>query len=105
MHLGRKLSKEEVENLPQKKWKYKWEVPAVGMSNCKWMGTGDCFLKVCIAYSILYNLLMLNTIRPTISYYIFDLKFIAIVMFHILSPTPKKEKRKTWCTSYCFTSL
>lgn len=45
IHLGHKLSKEEVENLSQKKWKYKWEVPAVGMSNCKWMGTGDCFLK------------------------------------------------------------
>lgn len=46
MHLGHNLSAEEVENLAKKKWKYKWEVPASGMSNCKWMGTGDCFLKV-----------------------------------------------------------
>lgn len=45
MHLGHNLSAEEVENLAKKKWKYKWEVPASWMSNCKWMGTGDCFLK------------------------------------------------------------
>lgn len=45
MHLGHKLSKEEAENLSQKRCKYKWEVPAVGMSNCKWIGTGDCFLN------------------------------------------------------------
>ncbi|XP_035546121.1 U3 small nucleolar RNA-associated protein 25 isoform X1 [Juglans regia] len=44
-HLGCKLSEEEVENLSKRKWKYKWEEPADGMSNCKWIGTGDCFLK------------------------------------------------------------
>ncbi|KAJ4711566.1 U3 small nucleolar RNA-associated protein 25-like [Melia azedarach] len=44
-HFGYKLSKEEVDNLSKKKGKYKWEVPAVDMSNCKWMGTGECFLQ------------------------------------------------------------
>lgn len=43
------MSKEEVDDLSNKKLKYKWEVPAVDMSNCKWMGTGECFLKVRIA--------------------------------------------------------
>lgn len=46
IHLEHKLSKEEVDNMSTKKWKYKWEVPVVGMSNCKWMGTEECFLKV-----------------------------------------------------------
>nr|POE48249.1 digestive organ expansion factor like [Quercus suber] len=45
IHLEHKLSKEEVDNMSTKKWKYKWEVPVVGMSNCKWMGTEECFLK------------------------------------------------------------
>lgn len=45
IHLGHELSEEEVENLSTKKWLYKWEVPVAGMSNCKWMGTGECFLK------------------------------------------------------------
>ncbi|XP_030930139.1 U3 small nucleolar RNA-associated protein 25 isoform X2 [Quercus lobata] len=45
LHLEHKLSKEEVDNMSTKKWKYKWEVPVVGMSNCKWMGTEECFLK------------------------------------------------------------
>ncbi|XP_044488167.1 U3 small nucleolar RNA-associated protein 25 [Mangifera indica] len=44
-HFGYNLSKAEVDNLSDKKWKYKWEVPAVEMSNCKWTGTGECFLK------------------------------------------------------------
>uniref|UniRef100_A0A5B7BL58 Putative U3 small nucleolar RNA-associated protein 25 n=1 Tax=Davidia involucrata TaxID=16924 RepID=A0A5B7BL58_DAVIN len=44
-HLGYKISKGEVDNLSKKKWKYKWEVPAVEMSNCKWIGTGECFIK------------------------------------------------------------
>lgn len=43
-HFGYNLSKEEVDDL-SKKSKYEWEVPAVDMSNCKWVGTGECFLK------------------------------------------------------------
>ncbi|KAK2636941.1 hypothetical protein Ddye_031733 [Dipteronia dyeriana] len=44
-HFGYNLSKNEVDDLSKKKWKYEWEVPAVDMSNCKWTGTGECFLK------------------------------------------------------------
>ncbi|KAL3513649.1 hypothetical protein ACH5RR_026366 [Cinchona calisaya] len=44
-HLEYKLSKEEVDNLLKRKWNYKWEVPALGAPDCKWRGTGDCFLK------------------------------------------------------------
>lgn len=44
-HMEHKLSKEEVESFLKMKWKYKWAVPAVGMSNCKWSGTGECLLK------------------------------------------------------------
>ncbi|KAH9774282.1 U3 small nucleolar RNA-associated protein [Citrus sinensis] len=44
-HFGYNLSKEEVDDLSKKKLKYEWEVPAVDMSNCKWVGTGECFLK------------------------------------------------------------
>ncbi|XP_055822546.1 protein NUCLEOLAR FACTOR 1 isoform X2 [Solanum dulcamara] len=41
-HLDHKLSKEEVDKLEKKKWNYKW---VVAMSNYKWKGTGECFLK------------------------------------------------------------
>ncbi|XP_016502868.2 protein NUCLEOLAR FACTOR 1 [Nicotiana tabacum] len=41
-HLDHKLSKEEVDMLQKKKWTYKW---VVDISNCKWRGTGECFLK------------------------------------------------------------
>ncbi|KAJ0095949.1 hypothetical protein Patl1_17055 [Pistacia atlantica] len=44
-HFGYNLTKAEVDNLSDKKLKYKWEVPAVDMSNCKWTGTGECFIK------------------------------------------------------------
>ncbi|KAK4797770.1 hypothetical protein SAY86_030096 [Trapa natans] len=44
-HLGHNLSKAEVDDLSNKKWKYIWEVPAVDMSNSKWSGTGECFMK------------------------------------------------------------
>ncbi|GAY36872.1 hypothetical protein CUMW_025090 [Citrus unshiu] len=44
-HFGYNLSKEEVDDLSKKKLKYEWEVPAVDMSKCKWVGTGECFLK------------------------------------------------------------
>ncbi|KAJ4957649.1 hypothetical protein NE237_024760 [Protea cynaroides] len=44
-HLGHKLSEVEVNDLTKKKWKFKWEVPAVGMLMSKWVGTGQCFLK------------------------------------------------------------
>lgn len=41
-HLGYKLSKEEVNKLLEEKWNYNWELE---VSNCKWKGTGECFLK------------------------------------------------------------
>ncbi|MCD9646683.1 hypothetical protein HAX54_036740 [Datura stramonium] len=41
-HLDHKLPKEEVDKLEKKKWTYKW---VVAMSNYKWRGTGECFLK------------------------------------------------------------
>ncbi|CAH9091512.1 unnamed protein product [Cuscuta epithymum] len=41
-HLDYKLSKEEVNTLLEKKWKYQWELE---FSNWKWGGTGECFLK------------------------------------------------------------
>ncbi|XP_027148863.1 U3 small nucleolar RNA-associated protein 25-like [Coffea eugenioides] len=44
-HLDYKLSQGEVDNLFKRKWNYKWEVPALRAPNCKWRGTGDCFLK------------------------------------------------------------
>lgn len=44
-HLTHNLSKKEVDDLSTKKWKYEWKVPAIGMSNCWWVGTGECFLK------------------------------------------------------------
>ncbi|KAK6923621.1 U3 small nucleolar RNA-associated protein 25 [Dillenia turbinata] len=44
-HLGHQLSKEDVDNLMQRRWKYKWEEPAPDMLNCKWKGTGEPFLK------------------------------------------------------------
>ncbi|XVE98813.1 hypothetical protein REPUB_Repub03eG0141100 [Reevesia pubescens] len=44
-HVEYKLSKVEAEDLSKKKWKYTWEVPAADISNCKWVGTGECFLK------------------------------------------------------------
>lgn len=44
-HVGYKLTPKDIENLMRRKWSYKWEVPALGMSNCKWKGTGKCFIK------------------------------------------------------------
>lgn len=43
-HLGYKLSRGEVDQLLKRKLKYKWKLPAVYMLNCKWIGTGECFL-------------------------------------------------------------
>ncbi|GAB4850653.1 hypothetical protein Ancab_029964 [Ancistrocladus abbreviatus] len=44
LHVEHKLSKQDMENLLKRKWKYRWEAPAFDPS-CKWMGTGDDFLK------------------------------------------------------------
>ncbi|GMI92900.1 nucleolar factor 1 [Hibiscus trionum] len=44
-HVEYKLSEEETDDLSKKKWKYTWEVPAADISNCKWVGSGECFLK------------------------------------------------------------
>ncbi|XP_054821182.1 LOW QUALITY PROTEIN: protein NUCLEOLAR FACTOR 1 [Prosopis cineraria] len=43
LHLQHSLSKEEINDL--RNWEYKWEVPANGMSNCKWTGTGNNILE------------------------------------------------------------
>ncbi|XP_050372122.1 protein NUCLEOLAR FACTOR 1 [Argentina anserina] len=45
IHLEHKLTEAEVESLSKKKWRYKWDVPAAGMSKGKWAGTGDCCIK------------------------------------------------------------
>ncbi|KAJ8770512.1 hypothetical protein K2173_018003 [Erythroxylum novogranatense] len=45
IHLDYKLSEEEANNLSNKKQKYSWEMPAFDMPNCKWTGSGDCFLE------------------------------------------------------------
>ncbi|XP_074329593.1 protein NUCLEOLAR FACTOR 1 isoform X2 [Apium graveolens] len=60
-HYGYKLSKDEVNDLMGGKWKNKWKVPAVGMSKCRWIGTGEPFLEnddINLAYDLkprLYN--------------------------------------------------
>ena len=56
-HVGHKLSKEELDNLTRRKWKYNWEMPAFDMSSCKWMGTGESFLKVYLSF-VLFTCLM-----------------------------------------------
>lgn len=54
-HVEYKLSQGEVDNLLKRKWNYKWEVPALGSPNCKWTGTGDCFLKVVFSLQLLID--------------------------------------------------
>lgn len=43
LHLRHNLSKEEIDN--QKSLKFSWDVPAIGVSNCKWIGTGENILS------------------------------------------------------------
>ncbi|KAL1299604.1 hypothetical protein HN51_044148 [Arachis hypogaea] len=43
LYLEHNLTKEEIDN--QKGSKFKWEVPAIGMSSCKWIGTGENILE------------------------------------------------------------
>ncbi|WJX54164.1 hypothetical protein P8452_40078 [Trifolium repens] len=43
LHLQHNLSKEEIDNL--KGLKFSWDVPVIGVSNCKWTGTGENILK------------------------------------------------------------
>lgn len=50
IQLEHKLTEAEVESLSKKKWRYKWDVPAAGMSKGKWAGTGECFIKVCLPF-------------------------------------------------------
>ncbi|GMH11925.1 hypothetical protein Nepgr_013766 [Nepenthes gracilis] len=45
LHVLHKLSKQEIDNLLRRKWKYRWEIPAFDTLSCKWMGTGECFLE------------------------------------------------------------
>ncbi|KAL2997699.1 hypothetical protein AAZX31_09G055200 [Glycine max] len=43
LHLEHNLSKEEIDG--QRNRKFSWETPAIGMSNCKWIGTGENILE------------------------------------------------------------
>ncbi|KAH0864085.1 hypothetical protein Bca4012_094221 [Brassica carinata] len=43
-HLSHILSSEELKTLPEGKWKFKWEAPAIDMPNCRWKGTRHNFL-------------------------------------------------------------
>lgn len=79
-HLGHNLSKEEVDDLSKRKWKYKWEVPAVDMSNCKWRGTGECFMKVPFVYHMLaIYLSLILSILPMFSLYFLYAKHIDVI--------------------------
>ncbi|WCJ42251.1 hypothetical protein M5689_023071 [Euphorbia peplus] len=40
-HLGYTISEEEVQNLSNKKWEYKWEIPAIDNLNCKLLVTRE----------------------------------------------------------------
>ncbi|KAG1364177.1 U3 small nucleolar RNA-associated protein 25 [Cocos nucifera] len=40
-HLGHILTNEEVDELMKKKWKFKWELPAISMPMSRWAGTGE----------------------------------------------------------------
>ncbi|KAK7269371.1 hypothetical protein RIF29_22096 [Crotalaria pallida] len=42
-HLKHDLSKEDIDN--QRNWKFNWEMPAIGMSTSKWIGTGENILE------------------------------------------------------------
>ncbi|KAJ0247889.1 U3 small nucleolar RNA-associated protein [Hirschfeldia incana] len=42
-HLSHRLTSEEVKTLPEGKWKFRWETPAIDMPNCKWKGTRPNF--------------------------------------------------------------
>ncbi|GAB2275258.1 hypothetical protein Dimus_010018 [Dionaea muscipula] len=44
LHVEHELSKQDVDRLLRKKWKYRWEVPAFDTSS-KWIGTGESFLQ------------------------------------------------------------
>ncbi|CAK8563239.1 unnamed protein product [Lathyrus sativus] len=43
LHLQHNLSKEEIDN--PKNLKFSWDVPVIGVSNCKWIGTGENILE------------------------------------------------------------
>ncbi|CAN6902540.1 unnamed protein product [Brassica oleracea] len=43
-HLSHILSSEELKTLPEGKWKFKWEAPAIDMPNCRWKGIRHNFL-------------------------------------------------------------
>ncbi|XP_072954074.1 protein NUCLEOLAR FACTOR 1 isoform X2 [Typha angustifolia] len=60
-HIGHVLTKEEVDKLTKQKAKFDWKIPAVGMLNAEWVGTGECILEetsrdlVCDLKEKLYN--------------------------------------------------
>lgn len=58
--MGHKLTPVEIDNLMRGKWSYKWEVPALGMSNCKWIGTGKRFIKVVLFF--LYVMMIMSVL-------------------------------------------
>lgn len=43
LHLQHDLSKEEIDS--ERNRKFSWETPAIGLSNCKWTGTGENILE------------------------------------------------------------
>ncbi|XP_061362409.1 protein NUCLEOLAR FACTOR 1-like [Gastrolobium bilobum] len=43
LHLEHNLSQEEISD--QRNRKFIWEIPAIGISNCKWTGTGENILE------------------------------------------------------------
>ncbi|CAJ1975879.1 unnamed protein product [Sphenostylis stenocarpa] len=43
LHLHHSLSKEEIDSQSNKK--FSWETPAVGLTNCKWTGTGENIME------------------------------------------------------------
>ncbi|KAG9449276.1 hypothetical protein H6P81_009241 [Aristolochia fimbriata] len=44
-HVGCVLTEAEVRDLTERKWKFKWEMPATDVSTGKWVGTGESLLK------------------------------------------------------------
>lgn len=93
-HLGYKLSKGEVDNILKRKLKYKWELPAFDILNCKWIGTGERLQKVCLPPIVHYNVLYYNPFIPSCIYLLpsciwnsgetNDKTFILSVLFNVI---------------------
>ncbi|KAH9603927.1 hypothetical protein KSS87_018011 [Heliosperma pusillum] len=44
-HTTRKLSVQDTQTLLEKKWEYRWHMPAFDQTTAKWMGTGENFVE------------------------------------------------------------